>query len=430
MTDGPLTLEADRRHLWHPYTQHGAADPPIEITRADGAYLFDNGNRAIFDAISSWWVTLHGHTQPNISAAIAHQAQTLEQVIFAGFTHAPAVQLATELVRRVPAGLTRVFFSDDGSTAVEVAVKIALQHWINRGETRRLIVALENAYHGDTFGAMSVSARGLFTEPFTKHLFEVARLPDPVRQDVVGALEMLIADREPDIAAVIVEPMLLGAGGMRMWSAGSLRGIRALTAAHGIPLIADEVLTGFGRTGPLFACEHAAVSPDLLCLSKGLTGGFVPLGATLATEQLFDSFLSDDRSRTLFHGHSYTANPIACAAGVASLALLDDRSAERRRAIGRAHRAAAIRLEALPGVRNVRVLGTVLAMELFTRDAGYLSTIGPALGRFALERGVLLRPLGNTVYVLPPYCATDADLACAYDTIAEFVLSIAESTVR
>jgi adenosylmethionine-8-amino-7-oxononanoate aminotransferase len=416
--------DADRRHVWHPYTQHGVADPPIQIVRAQGAYIFDDADRAIFDAISSWWVTLHGHAQPEIAAAIANQAQTLEQVIFAGFTHAPAAGLAEGLVRRAPRGLNRVFFSDDGSTAVEVAVKIALQHWVNRGEPRRrLIVALENAYHGDTFGAMSVSARGLFTEPFNNHLFEVARLPDPVRHDVVGALERLIAEREHDIAAVIVEPMLLGAGGMRMWSAGALSGIRILTYAHDIPLIADEVLTGFGRTGPLFACEHAAISPDLMCLSKGLTGGFVPLGATLATDALFDSFRSTDRTKTLFHGHSYSANPIACAAGLASLALFDDALSGRRRAIGRSHRAACVRLEALPGLRNVRVLGTVLAMEVTSPDGGYLSAIGPALGRFAVERGVLLRPLGNTVYVLPPYCSTDDDLSRAYETIAEFAES-------
>ena len=419
-------LGADRHHVWHPYTQHGAADPPIPIVRAEGAYLVDDQGREIFDAISSWWVTLHGHAQPDIVNAIASQAQTLEQVIFAGFTHEPAARLAASLVERAPVGLDRVFFSDDGSTAVEVAVKIALQYWVNRGEQRRTIVALENAYHGDTFGAMSVSARGLFTEPFENLLFDVARLPDPVTNDVVSALEEMISRRGRELAAVIVEPMLMGAGGMRMWSAGALRGIRELTAAHGIPLIADEVLTGFGRTGPLFACEHAAVSPDLMCLSKGITGGFVPLGATLATNELFESFTSRDRSKTLFHGHSYTANPIACAAGVASLALLDEHSVERRREIGWSHRAAATGLQLLDGIRNVRVLGTVMALDLVSRDAGYLSTVGPALNRFALQRGVLLRPLGSTVYVLPPYCSTDDDLARAYDAIADFVESLGD----
>ena len=412
--------DVDRRHVWHPYTQHGIAEPPIAIARAEGAYLHDVSGRAIFDGISSWWVTLHGHAQPEIAAAIAEQARTLEQVMFAGFTHEPAVRFADALTARAPAGLTRVFFSDDGSTAVEVALKIALQYWRHRGERRRLIVALENAYHGDTFGAMSVSARSLFTESFAEHLFDVARLPDPAAHDVAAALEELVRSRGRDIAAVIVEPMLLGAGGMRVWSADALRALRAITHQNGIVLIADEVLTGFGRTGPLFACEHAGVSPDLMCLSKGITGGFVPFAATLATDQLFDAFRSQDRRRTLFHGHSYTANPIACAAALASLALLDARSAECRRAIQRSHESAAVRLSSLRGVENVRVLGTMLALELVATDQGYLSGIGPALRSFALERGVLLRPLGDTVYLLPPYCATDGDLSRAYDVIAEF----------
>jgi adenosylmethionine-8-amino-7-oxononanoate aminotransferase len=382
--------------------------------------LFDRDGRRIFDAISSWWVTLHGHAQPEIVAAIARQAETLEQVIFAGFTHEPAARLAEQLIARAPAGLQRVFFSDDGSTAVEVAVKIAVQYGENRGEPRRLIAALENAYHGDTFGAMSVSARGVFTQPFAASLFEVARLPDPAAHDVVDALDRLIRQRGRELAAVIVEPMLLGAGGMRMWPADALRDIRELTAASGVLLIADEVLTGFGRTGPLFACEHAGVSPDLMCLSKGITGGFVPLGATLATEALFDGFRSEDRTKTLFHGHSYTANPVACAAALASLALLDAGCAARRRSIEASHRAAASRLAGVRGVENVRVLGTVLALELASPRGGYLDDVGPALRRFALDRGVLLRPLGNTVYVLPPYCAAPVDLAGVYDVIADF----------
>jgi adenosylmethionine-8-amino-7-oxononanoate aminotransferase len=413
--------EADRRHVWHPYTQHGIADEPVAIARAEGAYLYDASGRPIFDAISSWWVTLHGHAQPEIVAAIAEQARTLEQVMFAGFTHEPAVRLASELTARAPAGLTRVFFSDDGSTAVEVALKIALRYSQHRGEPRRLIVAVENAYHGDTFGAMSVSARGLFTDAFADHLFDVARLPDPVNGDVATALEDLVRLRGRDIAAVIVEPMLLGAGGMRVWSGDALRALRDITERHDILLIADEVLTGFGRTGPLFACEHAGISPDLMCLSKGISGGFIPFAATLATETLFAGFRSPDRKKTLFHGHSYTANPIACAAALASLALLDEGSAARRRAIESTHKAGAARLALLPCVENVRVLGTMLALDLVVPDRGYLSDIGPALRTFALERGVLLRPLGDTVYLLPPYCSTEGDLAHAYDVIAEFV---------
>jgi adenosylmethionine-8-amino-7-oxononanoate aminotransferase len=284
-------------------------------------------------------------------------------------------------------------------------------------------VALENAYHGDTFGAMSVSARGLFTDPFAEQLFGVARLPDPVDGDPVAAFEQLLDTRGADVAALIVEPMVLGAGGMRVWPADRLRALRELCADRGPLFIADEVFTGFGRTGPLFACEHAGISPDLMCLSKGITGGFLPMGATLATEELFAGFRSDDRKRTLFHGHSYTANPIACAAARASLALLDDACDARRAAIERSHRAAAARLAATKGIANVRVLGTILAADLVVADGGYLSAIGPALKRRALEAGVLLRPLGDTVYLLPPYCTTERDLASAYDVIAEFAES-------
>jgi adenosylmethionine-8-amino-7-oxononanoate aminotransferase len=411
---------ADADHVWHPYTQHGLREPALEIVRAQGAYLYDASGRAIFDAISSWWVTLHGHGQPEIAEAIARQAGTLEQVIFAGFTHEPAVRLAAELVRRVPRGLDRVFFSDDGSTAVEVAVKMALQYWQNRGKKRRVVVALENAYHGDTFGAMSVSARGLFTDPFAQELFEVVRLPDPTESDVVAAFEHVVDVRGADVAALIVEPLVQGAGGMRMWPAESLKSLRELSSRAGVLLIADEVMTGFGRTGPLFACEHAEVRPDLMCVSKGITGGFLPLGATFARDEIFESFISRDRRKTLFHGHSYTANPIACAAALASLELLDEESATRRRTIEDMHRAAAAHLASLRGVSNVRVLGTILALDLETPDSGYLSGIGPALRAFALERGVLLRPLGDTVYVLPPYCSTRADLQHVYDVIAAF----------
>jgi adenosylmethionine-8-amino-7-oxononanoate aminotransferase len=416
-------LAADAEHVWHPYTQHGSGEPHLAIARAAGAYLYDASGREIFDAISSWWVTLHGHAEPSIAAAIAEQARTLEQVIFAGFTHEPAARLASELVKRLPTGLTRVFFSDDGSTAVEVAVKVALQYWQNRGEPRRIVVALENAYHGDTFGAMSVSARGLFTDPFAEKLFEVVRLPDPVAADVVGAFEHVVATRGSEVAALIVEPLVLGAGGMRIWKPEALRALRELCARHGIVFIADEVMTGFGRTGPLFACEHAGISPDLICLSKGITGGFLPMGATVATEELFAAFRSGDRKITLFHGHSYTANPIACAAALASLALLDERSAERRRAIEAAHREAAARFERMRGIENVRVLGTIIALDLVSDDPGYLSAVGPTIKRRALARGVLLRPLGDTVYVLPPYCSSGADLARAYDVIAELAES-------
>jgi adenosylmethionine-8-amino-7-oxononanoate aminotransferase len=402
--------ELDRQYLWHPYTQHALAPAPIPIARAEGAVLIDVDGREIIDAISSWWVTLHGHAQPEIAEAIGRQARVLEQVIFAGYTHEPAAALAAALAERLPRGLTRVFFSDNGSTAVEVAIKIALQYWQNRGQPRARIVALEHAYHGDTFGAMSASARGLFTEPFSPFLFDVVRLSE------TAITETAIDER---LAAVIVEPLLQGAGGMRMWSEATLRTIRELTAAHGVLLIADEVLTGFGRTGPLFACEKAGVIPDIICLSKGLTGGFLPLGATAAREEVFEAFLSTDRRHTLFHGHSFTANPIACAAAQASLALLNDASAARRVAIERAHRSHLAKIATHPCVTAPRVLGTVAAFNL--GGVGYLDPVGADLSHFALERGVLLRPLGDVVYVLPPYCTTDAQLDQIYGVITAFL---------
>ncbi len=416
----PSWLALDRAHAWHPYTQHAVAPEPIPVARAAGAYLYTPDGRAILDAISSWWVTLHGHAHPAIARAVAEQVATLEQVIFAGFTHEPAARLAAELVEVLPAGLQRVFFSDDGSTAVEAAIKMALQYWSNRGETRPLIAALEHAYHGDTFGAMSASGRGLFTDPFGTHLFEVARLPDPSEHDVVAAFDALTDERGQTLAAVIVEPLLLGAGGMRMWPAETLAALAGRARERGTLLIVDEVLTGFGRTGPLFACEHAGITPDIICLSKGLTGGALPLGATAAREEIFEGFLSEDRRRTLFHGHSFTANPVACAAARASLALLDDGSRTRRQAIERSHRAGIAALASHPRVSNARVLGTVAAVDL-DAGGGYLSDIGTQLSTFALAENVLLRPLGNVVYVLPPYCVEEEEIARAWDVVRRFL---------
>lgn len=418
-------LAADARHAWHPYTQHRTMPAPLEAVSARGAFIRTRDDREIFDAVSSWWVTLHGHAEPAIARAVARQAAELDQVIFTAFTHEPAALLAAELVRVLPAGLTRVFFSDDGSTAVEVALKMALQHHANRGEPRGVIAALEHAYHGDTFGAMSVSGRGIFTAPFADLLFDVVRLPDPSEdgQATLAALDRLVHERGPALAAVIVEPLLMGAGGMRMYSEPTLRGIAERAHAAGALVIADEVLTGFGRTGPLFASERAGISPDVVCMSKGLTGGVLPLGATAASEAVFESFLSEDPRRTLFHGHSFTANPIACAAARASLALLDAGSAERRAAIEAAHRAGLARLASLPPVAAPRVLGTVAAFDLRGHDGvrGYLSGAGSALARYALARDVLLRPLGDVVYLIPPYCATPADIARVYDVIAGFL---------
>jgi adenosylmethionine-8-amino-7-oxononanoate aminotransferase len=413
-------IELDQRHVWHPYTQHGSAREPLVIRRAKGAFLYDHDDRAIFDGISSWWVTLHGHAQPEIAEAISEQARVLEQVIFTDFTHEPAAALADELSTVLPGKLTRCFFSDDGSTAVEVALKIAIQYWTNAGKERPLVAAFENAYHGDTFGAMSVSGRGLFTAPFQEHLFEVIRLPDPSTGDVLEAIDHLVADRGKELAAVIIEPLLLGAGGMRMYGEQLLRDIVTRVRPSGALLIADEVLTGFGRTGPLFACERAKVEPDIICLSKGLTGGFLPLGVTAVREEIFERFVSSERSQMFFHGHSYTANPIACAAARASLNLLDETSQLRRDAIEAVHRERLTCLGTHPKVRNARVLGTIGAFDL-ADSSGYLDSRGRALAEYALRNNVLLRPLGGTVYLLPPFCTLPEELTYAYRVIANFL---------
>jgi adenosylmethionine-8-amino-7-oxononanoate aminotransferase len=404
--------------VWHPYTQHRIAPPPIAVVAAEGAHLITADGRRILDGISSWWVTLHGHGNSRIAAAIARQATRLEQVIFAGFTHEPAVKLAEELTRITPPGLARVFYSDNGSTAVEVAIKMALQYWRNRGENRATIVALEGAYHGDTFGAMSVSERGVFTQVFADFLFDVERLPDPGTGDIVAAFtELLERDGGGKVAGIIVEPLLQGAGGMKMWSAATLRALRDAAESAGVLFIADEVLTGFGRTGPAFACDAAGITPDIMCLSKGLTGGFLPMGATLATERIFNSFLSDDRRATFFHGHSYTANPLACAAALASIAQLDDTSAARRCRIEELHREWIHGISAHPRVRDARVLGTVAAFDI-EGDAGYLSGASARLAQHCLSNDVLVRPLGNVVYLMPPYCVEESDLRRAHEVIA------------
>ncbi len=420
LADSDRVLMHDAAHVWHPYTQHHQAPMPVPITRASGAWLYDATGRPILDAISSWWVTTHGHCQPEIVEAITEQARSLDQVMFAGFTHEPAAMLAAALVAKLPRGLSRIFYSDNGSTAVEVAIKLSVQSFANRGHSRRLIAALDHAYHGDTFGAMAAGARGVFTHMYEPLLFDVARLPDPSEGDTVRALDALIAARGHELAAVIVEPLVLGAGGMRVWNERVLQQIRERTAAAGVHLIADEVMTGFGRTGPLFACERADVSPDLLCMSKGLTGGTLPLGATAATEAIFDAFLDTDRSKTFFHGHSFTANPIACAAALASLALFDEESEDARVRIEVQQARHLDTLRGARGVRDVRQIGTIAAVEL---DAvpGYLSEIGRELAAFAIGEGVLLRPLGNVAYCLPPYCTTDDELAQIYDVLQRFL---------
>ncbi len=427
--------ERDRARLWHPYTQMKTAPMPLPVVRAEGVWLFTEDGRRILDGISSWWVNLHGHGHPRIAAAVARQALELDHVQFAGCTHRPAVELAERLCALLPAALTRVFYSDDGSTAVEVALKMAWQYWRNCGAPERsTFVAFDHAYHGDTVGAMSASADGAFTAPFDGMRFRVERVHDPYcfrcpvgrkREscaiECLGSLESALDRLGRSVAAVILEPMLQGAGGMIVWPKEFLAGARRACDRVGTLLIADEVLTGFGRTGTMFACEHAGVTPDLICLSKGLTGGFLPLAATACTEAIYEAFLSDERARAFFHGHSYTANPIACAAALASLEVFRREPVlERVRALEAHLRAGLEPLRSLPHVGDVRVLGGVGAVELLTPGAGgYLDRTGPALAAEFLRRGLLLRPLGNVVYFMPPYAITLAEADWALGEIRD-----------
>ena len=426
----------DQACLWHPYTQMLTAPAPIPVVRAQGVYLYTEDGQRILDGISSWWVNLHGHSHPKLNEALAAQARELEHVVFAGCTHRPAVELAEGLLEVLPAGLTRIFYSDDGSTAVEVALKLALQYWQNLGQPRRTkFIALNHAYHGDTVGAMSAGEESVFTQAFAPMMFPVARAHAPYcyrcplglkREtcsiDCLGDLERQLAAEGGAVAGVLIEPMLQGAGGMIVWPEEFLAGIRRLCDRYGTLLIADEVLTGFGRTGRMFACEHAGVRPDLVCLSKGLTAGYLPLGATAATEAIYEAFLSEDRGKTFFHGHSYTANPLACAVGLASLAVFrEDGVLARVQALERQLRAALEPLRRLPWVGDVRVIGGVGVVELASSEAGYLASAGPRLYQAFLSRGLLLRPLGNVVYFLPPYVITEAEADWALEQIREVI---------
>ncbi|WEK38130.1 MAG: adenosylmethionine--8-amino-7-oxononanoate transaminase [Candidatus Pseudobacter hemicellulosilyticus] len=424
----------DQQVIWHPFTPQKYMPAPIPITRGEGIYLVDADGRRYLDAISSWWVTIHGHAHPYIAEKIYQQALTLEQVIFAGFTHEPAVSLAERLLPLLPGPFARVFYSDNGSTAVEVALKMAVQYWWNQGQPQRnKILAFKEAYHGDTFGAMSVSGRSIFTQAFNDKLFEVIFLdtPSPLgHEDPPEAaahrrqqLEQLPWDQ---VACFIYEPLVQGAGGMRMHRPEGLDLLLAACRQQGVLCIADEVMTGFGRTNQLFASHWLQHSPDIICLSKGLTGGTLPLGITACKDFLYEAFVQDDKLKTLWHGHSFTANPLACAASLASLDLLLDPACTRQRAM--ISRMQETFLDTLAGsslpVRNGRCTGTLLAFEVIQEKDGYLNTISADITRKALDKGVFLRPLGNTLYLMPPYCITEPELKYVYEVILEILYGL------
>jgi adenosylmethionine-8-amino-7-oxononanoate aminotransferase len=407
--------------VWHPFTQHATEPAPPMIARTEGAYVETSDGKRILDAISSWWVITHGHRHPKIVEAIRTATETLDQVIFAGLTHEPAEKLASALVEMAPAGLDWVFYSDSGSTSVEVALKMALGFHRNNGTARSRIVVMEHSYHGDTIGTMSVGARGVFNAAYDPLLFEVDTIPFPAsgrEQQTLDRFEALTRDGKA--AALIVEPLVLGAGGMLMYPGWVLTELKRIVERSGTLLIADEVMTGWGRTGTIFACEQAGVSPDILCTSKGLTGGSVPLAATLATDAVFQAHFSTDRAKTFFHSSSYTANPIACEAALANVAIWrNEPVAKRVASLSRMQAEKVARFNDDPRFGNVRTTGTIAALDLRVGKAGYLAEVGPKLRAFFLECGLLVRPLGNVIYVLPPYCVTSAELDRIYDAIDE-----------
>lgn len=410
----------EENYIWHPFTQMKTAAPPLHVVKAKDCTLYTADGKEYIDAISSWWVNIHGHCNDIIANAIADQATTLEHVIFAGFTHTPAIALSKKLISMLPSNFSKVFFSDDGSTSVEVALKMAIQYWHNQGITKTTIIAFDNAYHGDTFGAMSVAERNAFNAAFNPFLFEVKRLPLPDDENIEALKnEFEAIAKEGNVAAFIFEPLVQGAAGMLMYEAKYLDELIALANENNIICIADEVMTGFGRTGKNFAIEYLHNKPDIICLSKGITGGFMPLGVTVCSQKIFDAFYADDKMKTFFHGHSYTANPLACAAANASMdILMSDKCQQQIQSVVSSHTLFANTVRNHPFVKDVRQQGTIIAIELHTSESSsYFNSIQQAAYQYYLSKGIFLRPLGNIVYVMPPYCITKEELKKVYDVI-------------
>ena len=417
-------LDIDRKNIWHPFTPLAGGMDPLIITSASGVYLHTNDGRSILDAISSWWVNLHGHSHPYLAEAIAKQAKKLEHVIFAGFTHEPALQLSTNLLSILPSNQSRIFFSDNGSTAVEVGLKMALQYWHNQNTAKRKIIAIEGSYHGDTFGAMSVGDRGIFTEPFSKHLFEVEFIPFPDLHHGNEVIERFKKIVQTNLVAVFIfEPLVQGAAGMRIYLPGILDELITIANQHDVLCIADEVFTGFGRTGKLFASDYLKNKPDIMTLSKGLTGGMMPMGVTTCSDKVVAAFDTAEFSKTFFHGHSYTANPLACAAANASFDLLMHNSCTAHiQRITQQHENFLLRLEGHPMLHDSRALGTILALEIKSKEgSSYASELRKKIYPYFLSRNILLRPLGNIMYILPPYCITNDELNIIYNTMEDFL---------
>ncbi|MBP2283801.1 adenosylmethionine-8-amino-7-oxononanoate aminotransferase [Flavobacterium sp. CG_23.5] len=413
-------IERDSQYLWHPYTQHKTAALPIAIKKGKGALLWDENDKEYIDAIASWWVNPYGHSNKFIADAIYKQLTTLEHVLFGGFTHEPAVILAEKLIEILPENQQKIFFSDNGSTAVEVAIKVALQYFFNKGEKKTTIIAFENAFHGDTFAAMAASGISFYTQAFQGMFIEVVRIPVPVKgmeQESYDTLQSVIKNN--NCAGFIFEPLVQGAAGMVMYEPEALDELIRICQENNVLTIADEVMTGFGKTGKTFATDYLVEKPDMMCLSKALTGGTIPMAITTFTQDLFDAFYDDDINKALFHGHTFTANPTGCAAALASLALLQtNEMQENISRVNKSHLAFQKRIKKHPKVTTTRVLGVIFALEIKTESsASYYGTLRNKLYDFFIENGVILRPVGNIVYILPPYVISDEQLQKVYQVV-------------
>lgn len=419
-------LPSDFKHVWHPFTQMNTAPIPLAIVKAKNASLYTEVGKEYLDCNSSWWVNIHGHGHPRLKQALIDQFDEIDHVIFAGVTHPKAVELAEKVTDLLPSNLQKVFFSDDGSTAVEVALKMAFQYWHNRNEPKKRVLALEGAYHGDTFGAMSISQRGYFNEPFEHLFFSVDYLDFPTkeREDAI-LLEAEKLFYTQEFSAVILEPLIQGSAGMRTYSSEFLEELVVLAKSYGVLVIFDEVMTGWGRTGELFAMNHIQETPDIVCLSKGLTGGVLPLGLTVATHQIYEAFLSEEKTKALLHGHSFTGNALVCAVACANIDLVNEvvftQNVSR---ISEQHRLFKERIKNMDKVQEVRHLGTIIAIEIYQDQADYFSSIRDQAYAYFLSIGLLIRPLGNVIFLNPPYCTTNEELDRMYSGIEDFLKTL------
>lgn len=426
-------LKKDRKYLWHPFTQSLNSGDPIVVSSAEGEKIFDLEGNEFIDLISSWWINTHGHCRSEMIKSVLNQSKKLEQVLFAGFTHQPAVDLAERIVNLLPGSLSRVFYSDNGSTSIEIAMKVAVQYWYNKGEKKNKFVAFQGGYHGDTFGAMSVGRTSGFYKPFEDMLQKSSFIPFP--EDWLGnnqleesekiALDIAnkIIDKEKNqIAAVILEPLVQGAGGMKICRKEFFSELVKIFKSSGIIVIFDEVMTGFGRTGKMFATDHLNVEPDIICLAKSLTGGFIPLAATIFSEKIHKMFVDLDFKKTFLHGHTFSANPVACAVALSSLDLFKkDNTFENIKQISEIHKNFLEEISKIPKITKIRNLGTIAAFDYDGISESYGSSGSDEIRKKFLDKGLLLRPLGNTIYLMPPYCIKKENLINSYEKLIEIL---------